>query len=84
MAKKDEVTGITSKVTPQPVEKQEAAAGKTVKPPNGKKKKKHQSAIVAAAQAASVLSETNARSSGDIGFGSTGTNLTYKEDGGIL
>jgi len=39
---------------------------------------------VAAAQGTSVLSGANARSSGDVGFGNTGTNLTYKEDGGVL
>jgi hypothetical protein len=84
MANKEAVTGITPKASPQPVEKQETAAGKPAKSPNGKKKKKHQSAIAAAAQGESVLSAANARSSGDVGFGSTGTNLSYKEDGGTL
>jgi hypothetical protein len=49
-----------------------------------KKRKRHSSALAAAAQGESVVSATNARSSGDVGFGTTGTNLTYKEDGGSL
>ena len=84
MTKKDVVTAMTPKVALQQVEEKESAGGKVVKNPNGKKKKKHQSAMVAAAQAGSVLSEANARSSGDVGFGKTGTNLSYKEDGGVL
>jgi hypothetical protein len=84
MAKKDVVTEMTPKVALQPVENKEMAGGKPGKNPNGKKKKRHQSAIAAAAQASSVVTAANARSSGDIGFGGTGTNLTYKEDGGVL
>ena len=84
MTKKDVVTGMTPQAAPEPVEKKETTGGKVVKDPNGKKKKKHQSAMVAAAQGTSVLSGVNARSSGDVGFGKTGTNLTYKEDGGVL
>ena len=52
--------------------------------PNIKKRKRHNSALAAAAQAESAVSAANARSSGDVGFGTTGTNLTYKEDGGTL
>ena len=84
MAKKDVVTKMTPKVGTQPLEKKETAGGKVVKDPNGKKKKKHQSAMVAAAQGASAVSEANAHSSGSVGFGSTGTNLSYKEDGGVM
>jgi hypothetical protein len=84
MAKKNVETAMTSKVALPPAEKEETAGEKVVKDPNGKKKKKHQSALVAAAQAGSVVSGANARSSGDVGFGKTGTNLTYREDGGVL
>ncbi len=49
-----------------------------------RKRKRHNSALAAAAQAESVVSAANARSSGDVGFGTTGTNLTYKEHGGTL
>ena len=59
---------------------QQDAEGKTVK----KRKRKHNSALSAAAQAASPVDQANARSAGDAGFGSTGTNLTYKEKDGIL
>lgn len=59
---------------------QQDAEGKPVK----KRKRKHSSALSAAAQAASPVDQANARSTGDVGFGTTGTNLTYREKGGIL
>lgn len=64
--------------------KENSGVGPMAEKGKTKKKKGQHSALAAAAQGESAVSEANARSTGDVGFGKTGTNLTYKEDGGIL
>ena len=85
MIKKNVNPGTASNMIEKPQDKEENASGEQVAEKLKKKKKRgHNSALAAAAQAESAVSAANARSSGDVGFGTTGTNLTYKEDGGIL
>lgn len=48
------------------------------------KKKKHSSALAAAAQAKSAISQVGAHAYRDIAHSQTGTNLSYKEEDGIL
>jgi len=75
-------TDAKSEVLPE--EKKEIAQQQAGDTPVKKRKKKHNSALAAALQAGSAVDQANARSAGDVGFGTTGTNLTYKEKGGIL
>ena len=93
MINKNVKQGPAPKITEQPTIKEKNATtgqvaenleSRGIEKPNIKKRKRHNSALVAAAQAESAVSAANARSSGDVGFGTTGTNLTYKEDGGTL
>gem|GEM_PF-6577512 len=85
MTNKNAKPGTAPNMTEKPKNKEEIASGEQVPEKlKIKKRKRHSSALAAAAQAESAVSATNARSSGDVGFGTTGTNLTYKEDGGTL
>ncbi len=63
-----------------------AAASAPVDPRNlpRKKKKKHFSALSALANFRSPTAAVNAHSYRDGGFGSTGTNLTYRDRRGLL
>jgi len=85
MINKNVKPGTAPKMIENPKNKEEnASGGQVAEKLKIKKKKEHNSALAAAAQAESAVSAANARSSGDVGFGTTGTNLTYKEDGGSL
>jgi len=93
MINKNVKQGPSPNLTEQPKIKEENAGtgqaaenhtGQGVEKPTTKKRKRHYSALAAAAEGESVVSAANARSSGDAGFGTTGTNLTYKQDGGTL
>ena len=84
MTTKDLVPEADTKSEAVPEKKKEIAQQDAEGKPVKKRKRKHNSALSAAAQAASPVDQANARSAGDAGFGSTGTNLTYKEKDGIL
>jgi hypothetical protein len=49
-----------------------------------KQKKKHNSALVAASMGRSAVSHAGANAYRDGGFAQSGTNLSYREEGGIL
>lgn len=71
-------------VKDEPVVIQETGNEQVAGKPGKKRKRKHISALEAVSKTGSVVDEANARSSGDVDYGNTGTNLTYKEKGGIL
>ena len=85
MIKKNVKPGTAPSMIEKPQDEEKNAGGNQVAEKlKIKKKKRHNSALVAAAQAESAVSASNARSFGDVGFGTTGTNLTYKENAGTL
>jgi predicted sugar kinase len=49
-----------------------------------KQKKKHNSALVAASMGRSAVSHAGAHAYRDGGFAQSGTNLSYREEDGIL
>jgi len=84
MIKKHVNPGTIPKAVDESEDELNTAGEQHFEKPKIKKRKRHNSALAAAAQAGSVVDAANARSSGDAGYSTTGTNLTYKEDGGVL